>query len=378
MLLEREQELLQKTHDIIEAYQTEKINQMQCGKNTGNQFNIFEIIGISTREVYMCKVLAELLSPKGCHHQGTKYLGLFCERFLPENIKREINLDKVSIITEDLTKNLDEIGKEFRRIDIVIDEENGHYIPIEVKINAFEQKEQCSDYLQSARKIYEARHKNKNDAIIFYLTKTGEMPISISSCDKENVKCISWAQIVDWLNECICQIDTIRKIPITEIIMQYKTTIENFLKGGNNTMDNENIINMITDNKKNFESAEKIAENITAAKQRLWNTFAQEIYNRLNESGYDNDKLYRDSDKVAYVKSEFDDNNIAKYNVIVYESGKIQMAGIWYKKNNNEIRYNKELKNTRKIIEFASIIDDDKLKLKLKEKAKECVSFLLD
>ena len=378
MLLEREQELLQKTHDIIEAYQTEKINQMQCGENTGNQFNIFEIIGISTREVYMCKVLAELLSPKGCHHQGTKYLGLFCERFLPENIKREINKEEVSIITEDLTKNLDEIGKEFRRIDIVIDEKDGHYIPIEVKINALEQKEQCSDYLQSARKIYEARHKNKNDAIIFYLTKTGEMPISISNCDKESVKCISWVQIVDWLNECICQIDTIRKIPITEIIMQYKTTIENFLKGGNNTMDNENIINMITDNKKNFESAEKIAENITAAKQRLWDTFAQEIYNRLNESGYDNDKLYRDSDKVAYVKSEFDDNNIAKYNVIVYESGKIQMAGIWYKKNNNEIRYNKELKNTRKIIEFASIIDDDKLKLKLKEKAKECVSFLLD
>ena len=378
MLLEREQELLQKTHDIIEAYQTEKINQMQCGKNTGNQFNIFEIIGISTREVYMCKVLAELLSPKGCHHQGTKYLGLFCERFLPENIKREINLDKVSIITEDLTKNLDEIGKEFRRIDIVIDEENGHYIPIEVKINAFEQKEQCSDYLQSARKIYEARHKNKNDAIIFYLTKTGEMPISISNCDKESVKCISWAQIVDWLNECICQIDTIHKIPITEILMQYKTTIENFLKGGNNTMDNENIIKMIIKDEKIFKSAEKIAENITAAKQRLWNTFAQEIYNMLKESGYDNDKLYRDTDKVAYVKSEFDDNNIAKYNVIVYESGKIQMAGIWYKKNNNEIRYNKELKNTRKIIEFASIIDDGKLKLKLKEKAKECVSFLLD
>lgn len=378
MLLEREQELLQKAYMIIDAYQKEKGNQIQCGENTGNQFNIFEIIGISTREVYMCKVLAELLSPKGCHHQGKKYLDLFCKRFLPENIKREIKTDKVSIITEDLTKNLDEIGKEFRRIDIVIDEENGHYIPIEVKINALEQKEQCSDYLQSARKIYENRSKDVNEAIIFYLTKTGEMPISISSCDKEHVKCISWAQIIDWLNECICQIDTIRKIPITEILMQYKTTIENFLKGGNNTMDNENIIEMIIKDEKNFESAEKIAENITVAKQRLWNTFAQEIYNMLKESGYDNDKLYRDSDKVAYVKSEFDDNNIAKYNVIVYESGKIQMAGIWYKKNNNEIRYNKELKNTRKIIEFASIIDDDKLKLKLKEKAKECVSFLLD
>ena len=119
MVLEREKELLHKTHDIIVAYQNEKSNQMLCGENTGNQFNIFEIIGISTREVYMCKVLAELLSPKGCHRQGTKYLELFCERFLPENIKREINLDKVSIITEDLTKNLDE--DEYKLLDLIFD-----------------------------------------------------------------------------------------------------------------------------------------------------------------------------------------------------------------------------------------------------------------
>lgn len=374
MVLEREEELLQKTHDIIEAYQTEKINQMQCGKNTGNQFNIFEIIGISTREVYMCKVLAELLSPKGCHHQETKYLGLFCERFLPENIKREINKKEVSIITEDLTKNLDEIGKEFRRIDIVIDEKNGHYIPIEVKINALEQQEQCSDYLQSARKIYEERHKNKNDAIIFYLTKTGEMPISISSCDKENVKCISWAQIVDWLNECICQIDTIRKIPITEIIMQYKTTIENFLKGGNNTMDNENIIEMIIKDEKNFKSAEKIAENIDPAKQEIWKKLKNEIIENMKQKSFDDNKLViKYPEKIAYQKTEPDENNIAQYNVIFYESGKIQTNRILYQKDADNIKYKEEKMKNRKTIEFVDIIED-----KLKEKAKECVSFLID
>lgn len=90
MLLEREQELLQKAYMIIDAYQKEKGNQIQCGENTGNQFNIFEIIGISTREVYMCKVLAELLSPNGCHHQGTKYLGLFCERFCQKTLREKL------------------------------------------------------------------------------------------------------------------------------------------------------------------------------------------------------------------------------------------------------------------------------------------------
>lgn len=375
MVLEREEELLQKTHRIIEAYQKEKVNQIQCGENTGNQFNIFEIIGISTREVYMCKVLAELLSPKGCHHQGTKYLGLFCERFLPENIKREINKEEVSIITEDLTKNLDEIGKEFRRIDIVIDEKDGHYIPIEVKINAQEQKEQCSDYLQSARKIYENRSKDKNEAIIFYLTKTGEMPISISSCDKEHVKCISWAQIIDWLNECICQIDTIRKIPITEILMQYKTTIENFLKGGNNTMDNENIIKMIIANKDNFESAKKIAENMGSAKQKIWTKLKNEIIENIKQKNFDENKLViKYPEKIAYQKSEPDSSNIAQYNVVTYESGAIQTNQIRYQKDADNIHYEDENRNQRKTIEFIDIVDN----AKFEEKVKECVSFLLD
>ncbi len=368
------QGFLQKTYKIIVDYQQEKLKQLHCGENTGNQFNIFEIIGISTREVYMCRILAELLNPNGCHCQRTKYLDLFCNRFLPDRIKKEIKTENVSVITEDLTKNLDDIGKEYRRIDIVIDEKDGHYIPIEVKINALEQQEQCSDYLYSTRKIYEKRHKNKNDAVIFYLTKTGEMPISISSEDEDSVMCISWIQLVDWLNECICQIDTIRKIPITEIIMQYKTAIENFLQEGNNTMD-ENIIKMIIENAENLECAEKIAENIGEAKRSKWIELKEKIRDRItSQKSYDENKLYDDSDKIAYAKSEPVDNNIVQYHVIVYESGKIQKAEIWYTKNDNEIRYNRETKNSRKIIEFVDIIEDEKLN----EKAKECVSFLFD
>lgn len=368
------QGFLQKTYKIIVDYQQEKLKQLHCGENTGNQFNIFEIIGISKREVYMCRILAELLNPNGCHCQRTKYLDLFCNRFLPDRIKKEIKTENVSVITEDLTKNLDDIGKEYRRIDIVIDEKDGHYIPIEVKINALEQQEQCSDYLYSTRKIYEKRHKNKNDAVIFYLTKTGEMPISISSEDEDSVMCISWIQLVDWLNECICQIDTIRKIPITEIIMQYKTAIENFLQEGNNTMD-ENIIKMIIENAENLECAEKIAENIGEAKRSKWIELKEKIRDRItSQKSYDENKLYDDSDKIAYAKSEPVDNNIVQYHVIVYESGKIQKAEIWYTKNDNEIRYNRETKNSRKIIEFVDIIEDEKLN----EKAKECVSFLFD
>ena len=93
------QGFLQKTYKIIVDYQQEKLKQLHCGENTGNQFNIFEIIGISTREVYMCRILAELLNPNGCHCQRTKYLDLFCNRFLPDRIKKEIKTENVSVIT---------------------------------------------------------------------------------------------------------------------------------------------------------------------------------------------------------------------------------------------------------------------------------------
>lgn len=373
MTQESVMELLQKTRAIIKAYQDEQQRQNQYAKNTGNWFNIFEIVGISTREVYMCRILAELLNPKGAHCQEAEYLNLFCKRFFPE---KNINTGKVSVITEDLTKNLDEIGKEFRRIDIVIDEEDGHYIPIEVKINAREQQEQCADYLYSARKIYAKRHKNPQEAIICYLTKTGEMPVSVSFKDKESVKRISWLQIVDWLQECICRIDTIRKTPITEIMMQYKTAIEKFLNEDNNTMLDKNIIYMIINDEKIFESAQKIADNIDAAKQELWEKFVKEIKNIIKQKGYDEDKLVdKYPDKIAYAKTEPDSANIVQYNVIFNESGKILTNRIgYYRKDADNIVYaKKENKNQRKIIEFSDIIGADKLT----EKAKECVSFLL-
>ncbi|NLB80701.1 MAG: PD-(D/E)XK nuclease family protein, partial [Clostridiaceae bacterium] len=37
-------------------------------EETGQDFNIFKITDIASKEVLMCRVLYELLSPKGCHN----------------------------------------------------------------------------------------------------------------------------------------------------------------------------------------------------------------------------------------------------------------------------------------------------------------------
>lgn len=43
----------------------------------GENFNIFFILGIETREVYICKMLGALLSPQGGHDAGAIFLEKF-------------------------------------------------------------------------------------------------------------------------------------------------------------------------------------------------------------------------------------------------------------------------------------------------------------
>ena len=378
--MEQIQKLLESVSGIINENKKEQHRKIQCGEDTGSQFNIFEILSIGTREVYMCRVLAELLNPNGLHCQGTKYLDLFCNRFLYE---KEINTENVIVRTEDLTKNLDEIGKENRRIDIVIDEKDGNYIPIEVKINAYEQQEQCQDYLNSARKIYKKRKKNEDDAIIIYLTKLGEMPSSIyNEKDKEKVKCITWCQICDWLNECICQIDTIRKIPITEILMQYRTTIEQFIEEKNDM--NQQIINKIKESAENFDSAEQIADNFDIAKREIVKKLFDEIEKRFKETFADDlknednvetdEKLFRrDSDKIVYTNNYSPDKeNIAEYNVVFFERGKIYRTKIKYRdKKIDGSGWVSENKQEKVIIQFKNIIQN------LNDVVDDCYNFLI-
>ncbi len=55
-------------------------------QKTGGYFNIFEITNIATAEVAICRVLHDLLNPKGSHYQGDKYLKLFVEHVLQINL----------------------------------------------------------------------------------------------------------------------------------------------------------------------------------------------------------------------------------------------------------------------------------------------------
>ena len=178
-----------------------------------------------------------------------------------------MNTEKIIIIKEDLTKQLEGEGKDKRRIDIVINEKEGHYIPIEVKINADEQLDQCHDYLKQAKRYYEQR-KIEEKPFVCFLTKTGYMPKSINDSEKEQIICISWSDISQWIKDCI-NISGDRT-PIVEVLKQFEVIIKEYMEV---SMDNtEKILNYTCLNDvTNKEEIIELAKNLKEGKDKLIN-----------------------------------------------------------------------------------------------------------
>lgn len=172
---------------------------------TGEAFNIFDII--SSKEIQLCRFIYELLNPNGCHFQKAMYLKLFCKDILHKNSYNENEL-KNAIVNRELQIN------ESRRIDLALEICNDFY-PIEVKIDAKDQKLQCYDY-------YNYKKCDK----VFYLTINGDYPSDESkgNLSDSQIECLKWAQIRDWIKGCIKATPETNTILIT-LIKQFESEI---------------------------------------------------------------------------------------------------------------------------------------------------------
>jgi hypothetical protein len=190
-------------------------------QKTGGYFNIFEIANIATDEVRVCRVLYELLSPNGSHYQKHAYLKLFAENVLKIDMSED-ELKTAEVYREKSTKQ----DKKDKRMDLVIKTKT-RVIPIEVKIYAGEQKKQCYDYYQEAI--------NSN---LFYLTPEGQPPTEYSANGLtknkdgngyQEVTNISFRDdILNWLDLCLAQKETIKITPIREVFQQFAASIRRF------------------------------------------------------------------------------------------------------------------------------------------------------
>ncbi|MBR4328321.1 MAG: PD-(D/E)XK nuclease family protein, partial [Candidatus Riflebacteria bacterium] len=173
---------------IVEKVKKLLTEEEAINKATAKDFNIYRILGIESKETLICRAIAALLDDN-YHNQGDCFLKLFFEQVL----NREYTKKAYQIITEYYIDS-------GRRIDIAIkskeNETEKEFIPIEVKIFAGDQKNQCYDYCSC---------KENNEKKIYYLTLDGRLPseYSVSSINPikdreekvigyEGVECISF------------------------------------------------------------------------------------------------------------------------------------------------------------------------------------------
>ncbi len=220
-------------------------------------YNIFNVLGISCKEVLMCRVLADLLNPYGCHKQGGRYL----QTFMNDVLRRELSGEQLSAVG---------VYTEYpipggRRIDIVI-QGDGLFVPIEVKIDAGDQNSQCYDYYQYA-KIFDASAK------VVYLTKWGTEPseISISSADgtktleSAHIQRVSFSDdITAWLDKLLLDEQGDTRV----IIRQYLDAIRNLTTDISEEF-RMDIAEEVLKSEERFRTALAVAESIDTIKARL-------------------------------------------------------------------------------------------------------------
>ena len=256
-------------------------------QKTGGYFNIFEITNVSTDEVIICRLLHDLLNPNGSHKQGNIYLKLFVQSVL-----------QLTIAEEEYTKAV--VYREFlvdanRRIDLVI-QTPSHFIPIEVKIFAVDQPNQCEDYSKRAL-----------NSKVYYLTRFGTAP-SIVSLGKlvlnnnsyDKITNISFAHdILQWLTNCLEHKETIKIAPIREVLLQFISVIRNFTNQLEDDKEME-IKKIITASAVSMKSAVQIEQSLKACKIDLMNKVFTELEKRIEKEKLQNeyDYEYNDGKKV--------------------------------------------------------------------------------
>lgn len=211
-----ETEQVEKMENFLRQFRLIKEKYDAVARVTGENFNVFSILGMESREIRHSALLAELLNPNGSHDQGAVFLRLFFE-MLREDCESqfkwelsETELAQFSVIAE--------ADSDDGRIDILI-EKDDKCVVIENKIYAGDQERQLGKYYDYAKKKYE-----DENIVVIYLTLAGNEPGKYTlgkELDKKKVLQISYKKhIIKWLNICLKEV---ARLPyIRETLFQYQ------------------------------------------------------------------------------------------------------------------------------------------------------------
>jgi hypothetical protein len=254
--------LLQHSTEIIKNYD-------ELYRKTGKKYNIFKIAHISEKELVMCRIIADLLNPKGSHYKSDVYLRLFWD-MVSAKIKNcpKLNTSNAVITTEySIEAN--------RRIDIVI-EDGSIFVPIEVKIRAGEQEDQIKDYTAYSQKKNGGKH-----IPVLYLTLYGEP--SETAADNEYISISFHEDILVWLEKCLKTNETESTPPVREITKQLIEAIKSILGYSEDRDMNKAILDLILQSEETIRAAAEIENALDSIDGEKWEIFKNVIFQKVQK-----------------------------------------------------------------------------------------------
>jgi hypothetical protein len=250
---------------------------------TGENFNVFRILKLSTNEVQTHSAfLCELLNPKGSHGHQNLFLSLFIDlqrfRFGKQSkfIDRFNSFDTLSakVTTESHIGFINEEKSEGGRIDLLIQDRNCNAIIIENKIHASDKLKQLVRYNNA--------YKN---APIFYLTLNGSLP-SVESKGElkegDNYVCISYAEdIITWLE--LCRKEAVIHAILRETITQYIYLLKHLTNQTINERMKKELVDEITESANKIDAAFEIVSSFDEVKLRIVDKYKETLLTSLGK-----------------------------------------------------------------------------------------------
>ncbi|GHU99846.1 hypothetical protein FACS189483_09530 [Spirochaetia bacterium] len=242
---------------------------------TGSKFNIFEITGSGHKEVQMCRILAELLDPKGRHGKGSLYLKLFWETVshkLPD-VPKNLDFDTALVSTE---YSIDAM----RRIDITI-KVGKVFVPIEVKIWAGDQPNQIHDYF-----VFSRDNKNGGASIpVLYLTLDGHRPTPMSARNANEYITLSFNDdIIPWLEKCVEQRETENTTRVCETLKQLIGAVKQLCDNSEDTKMTNDIFELVAKSGDSVKAALAMGEAAGLFGQKALEAFKGQITGLVQKS----------------------------------------------------------------------------------------------
>lgn len=242
-------------------------------EKTGEHFNVFEILGVTTNELSHSSILTNLLDTNGKHGQKDAFLKLFInllqtrfEGLYFEQFITEFDTKKAKAVKEMFIGGVNLDKEEGGRVDIVITSGKNNIV-IENKINAIDQPSQLIRY-----------NNHFPNQPILYLTLDGKAPSENAKGklknDKDFITVSYQYDIINWLGECVKI--TENKPFIKETINQYIILLQNLTNQSNSTKMSEELRSLITED--NVELIPKINNEL----DKIRNEISEEIANCID------------------------------------------------------------------------------------------------